>query len=121
MKDSLNVVAVGIEDESAVVARMVRTLSRRTVVSPTSRERSAVKGMHCLVVCCLEGQVNTRHVSISLVDKELVSIEEACAFDDDIRQAERSKDSGMEALAGLDVRDPEVHVIEQPTAMKQHG
>ena len=47
MADGLDVVAVGVEHEGAVVARVVvRTFARRAVVATAGGEGGAVEGVH---------------------------------------------------------------------------
>ena len=68
----------------------------------------------------LDGQMHPRNWSIGFVDKQLIGIEGTLAFDENVRQTERDEDSSVEAFAGFDIRHSQVHMINEPAAVKLH-
>ena len=112
MKYGFNVVAVGIDREGRVVARVVGALARRSVVAAARSQRRPVKGLDRLPVRRLEREMDARHVAVGHVDPELVHVEMPVAFDERVSQAERRQHGPIEALAGFQVLDAQVDMVE---------
>src|SRR5689334_7561560 len=73
MPDRLEVVAVGIERERAVVAaRVLRTEAGRTVVAPAGGERGGVERVDLLARRGAEGDVRGAPGAIAIGDREVV-------------------------------------------------
>ena len=79
-----------------------------------------MKAFDDLAIVGLEGKVHAGHWSISLVDKQLIGIEEATAFDKNIRHAERSKHRTIETFARFHIRHSEMYVIDESAAVELH-
>jgi hypothetical protein len=108
----LDIRPVRIEDVRAVVARVIRALSRRSVVAAAGCERSVVEAVDGLAIGCLEREVESRRDGTVVADEELVGREPALAFTRD-PEPERLECAGVEPLARVDVGDPEVNVVEK--------
>src|SRR6185503_14488434 len=102
--DGLDVVAVGIEHERRVVPGVVMPLAGCTGVA----------------VGRLEGEMHMRQRPLlDFAHEELVGEEIAVAFAGKIA-AERLQHGAIEPLAGGEVADDDMHVVEQPAEMYIH-
>jgi hypothetical protein len=120
VEDGLDVVAVRIEHEGRVVTRVVGALARRAVVAPAGVEGGAVEGLHNVGPGSLERQVDTRHRAIGAIDVELVGVEVVFAFDEGVLPADRCEHRTVETPARVEVRDPQVHVVDQSADVELH-
>ena len=66
MPDGLDVVAIGIEHERAVVTGVVAALSRRAVVPPARLDGSSVEPLDSLGIARLEGEMDLRDLACDL-------------------------------------------------------
>jgi hypothetical protein len=116
--DHFDVVAVGIEEEPGVVARMIFPLARRSVVPASRRQSSAPSLVDHLAIAGLKGQMHMGAL-FARVDPELVGREMLVVAHD--WYADNTEDGRVKALAGLQVPGSKVDVIDQTAAMKLHG
>ena len=117
MVHRLDVRPVRIEDERRVVARVVRPLPRSAVVTTARGERSLVKAVDGLPVGRLKGEVEVGGNRAVARDEELVGGKPAVALADD-PEPERRERTCIEALARLDVGNPQVDVVEEPAGVR---
>src|SRR5579871_1742385 len=68
--DGLDVVAIGVEDERAVVILVIPAQSRRAVVRSACGDRGGVERVDGGAVDCRERHVHSRRVGLALVDPE---------------------------------------------------
>jgi hypothetical protein len=120
MKDRFNVVAVRVEDERSVVARMVCPLSGRTVVVPPSAQCREVEGVDHFAARRLEREMDSGDRAVGLVDPQLVGMKVPFTDDQNLTQAQTRQDGAIEAFAGLDVGDAKMDVIDEPAKMVLH-
>ena len=111
MVHRLDVRAVGIQDVSGVVARVIWPLSRAAVVGSTCGERRFVEPADELAVGCLEREVEIRRRWSVRAHEELVQGEPAFALPNRIETEDLSH-SRIEPLAGFEIGNPKVYVVE---------
>jgi hypothetical protein len=121
MEDSFDVVAIGVEDECAVVARVIAAFARSAIVATSCCNCGRVECINRLAIWRLECQVNSGNLPISLVDPQFVSREVTLPFGIDVRLAKGGKHSAVETLAHIEVRDAQVDVIDEPADVELHG
>jgi hypothetical protein len=109
----------GSEEEGGVVARVIGTLARRAVVPAAGAQPRIVEAIHARAVGGLEGQVGPSGRAGTRAHEELVREEEVAALSRQLT-AQRSERT-IEAFAPLEIRDHEVHVVDEPAAMKLHS
>ena len=85
MKDRLNVVAIGIENERSIVARMVGALSGCAIVAPTGGQCCSVKGIYHFTIWRLKRKMYAGERAVSLVDPQFIGVKVALAFTKDFR------------------------------------
>jgi hypothetical protein len=105
MKDRLDIIAIGIENERSIVARMVGTLSGCAIVAPAGSQCSSVKGINYFTIRRLKREMYAGDGAVGFVDPQFIGVEVAVTFAKNFRQAQRSKDGAIEAFASFDVRD----------------
>ena len=74
MKHGFDVVAIRIENECGVVARVVRALAGRPVFTAPGSQRGTVERVHRLEVRHLEREVDMGDVGIGGVDEQLIGM-----------------------------------------------
>lgn len=116
MIDGLDVVAVRVESERGVVARMVSTLARRAVVDRTSCERSRVKAIHDLLAVRLKREMEPMGWRPAAAHEELV-YREPSVFGGSDTKPQRLQHRSVERPTRLDVPDVDSNVIEEPPNM----
>src|SRR5439155_18263615 len=116
----LDVVAVGVEDESAVVAGVIVPLTRRTVVAVARRDERSVKLVHDRVVGGREGEVHVLGQGPVVVDdaEGPILAPEMPPFWPLAREDEAAEgtDGLVEALRGLEVGDPDPEMVDAVVA-----
>src|SRR5215212_5133192 len=118
MADCFDVVAVRIEDEGPVVARMVLGAKpRTTVVTPARRHGFVVEGVNCSAVVGGERDVEgLACLALAYPEVRLAPPPEprcrGTGFHDQL-VAKRGEGLRVEALAPLEVRDRYTYVIQQ--------
>jgi hypothetical protein len=100
MENRLNVVAVWVEHERAVVAWVIGTLARSAVVSAARSESGLMKGVHSFLIRCLEGEVYPGRVVGGLTHEEFIGIEKAGSLLKYVGQSESLENDQIEALHG---------------------
>jgi len=120
VKHGFDVVAVWVEDECAVVPGVVRPLAGRAVVAATSTECGLVKRRDRLAVGGLESQVNPGDQPVGLVHEQLIDVEVTVSLDEAVRPPEGGHDSAIKALAGLQIGDTKVNMIDEPAQVDLH-
>ena len=113
MVDGLDVVAVGIEHESRVVAGVVSPLARAAVVAPAGGEGRVVEALHRVLVRGLEREVEPACRLAVAAHEQLVGGEPVVAAAH--LDPERRESSLVEAPARFEIGDANVHVVEQPS------
>ncbi|WP_414654234.1 FadR family transcriptional regulator [Hyalangium sp.] len=111
MGHGLDVVAIGVEHESSVVARAALVLTGPSVVSSAGIESGGVEAVQGLSIGRLEGQVDVSGQRLFRADVELIGPESSRALATQ-RDAQRLERSPVEAPARLEVTDLHVDVIE---------
>src|SRR5215207_3961047 len=117
MADRFDVVAVRIEDEGPIVARMVlRTKPRSAVVAPTRRHGRLMESINGEAVIGSKRDVEGL-TWLALADPEvrLAPPPEPCRIDTGFHEqlvAQRGKGFSVEALAPLEIRDGNTYVIQ---------
>jgi hypothetical protein len=117
MADRFDVVAVRIEDEGPIVARMIlRAKPRTAVVAPTRRDGRLMEGINGETVIGSKRDVEGL-ARLALADPEVrlsppseTRCRDAGLHDQLVTQ--RGKDFSVEALALLEIRDGNTNVIE---------
>ena len=110
----LDIVAVGIEEEGRVITWMVIPLAGSAIVASARFEAGLMETAHCVMVWCLEGEMNAGRLAACRhrLDPELIAVEEAWTFDHPNILADRRYHSFVEALARFEVLGIEMNVIE---------
>jgi hypothetical protein len=67
-----------------------------------------------LAVRGLESQVNPGDWPVRFVHEQLIDAEVAASLDEAVRPPEGGYDSGVKALAGLQIGDTQVNMIDEP-------
>src|SRR5829696_1999839 len=117
MADRFNVVAVRIEDEGAVVARMVLGAKPRiTVVAPTRRDGRLMEGINGgALIGCKRDVEGLAWLALADPEVRLAPPPEPrrrdAGFHDQL-VTQRGKSFRVEALAPLEIRDGNTHVIQ---------
>jgi hypothetical protein len=126
MANCFNVVAVRIEDEGPIVARMVVGSKPRTaVIAPTRRDGRLMKGINGGAVICSKRDVEGL-AWLALADPEvgLAPLSEPCRRDagfHDQLVAQRGESLLVEALTLLEIRDGNTYVIQHcPHLLRLH-
>ena len=107
MEHRLDVVAIRIEHEGAVVAGVVMSLARSTVVPATGGQRGAVEGIDGRAILGLEGQVDMGGdgPGVGSIDEEFIDLEPAFARLLDL-DAEDPENSGVKVAGNDEVLRP---------------
>lgn len=126
MEYRFDVVAVRIQHERAVVAGMIRAQPGRTIVTTTVGQGRRVERIDHGAVACLECQVmaasefTLRRLAVNAGHEQFVGPEESVA-----RAAhghvQHAQHGGIEALAGRQVSDHQLDMVEQSSAMQFPG
>jgi hypothetical protein len=113
--DHFDVVAIGIEEESGVVTRMIFPFAGSAVVA-AARLQSGTPGLvDHLATVGLKGQMHAGAL-FARVDPELVGCKMLVVAHD--RDAENLEDGRVETLAGRQIPGPEVDMVNKAAAMQ---
>ena len=119
MVDGLNVVAVGIEHERAVIAlRALRPRAWRSVVPSPGGQRRGIEGVDLLTPIGGKRDVDGRSGAVSLGDREVVGLLEAegnlagsVPPRSDLRKAERRQRPRIEVAAAREVTHTDADMV----------
>ncbi len=126
MVHRLDVVSVGVEHESSIVAWVICALAGCTVVASTMIHSCTIKRIHCRTVLCLEGKVVTSGQNTEsrwafsrgydeFVSPEIVLVR---AHDGDVQHRQNGR---VEVKACLQVAYNKLEVVDKPTTMQFIG
>ena len=125
MGDGLDVVALRVEDERAVVVRVVlRADAGAAVVVAAGRERRRMECVHRRAVRRGEGDVQRRRrgpVGDPEVRLAVLAEADAPLAVHDHRVAERGERGDVEGAGGGEVRDPDVQVVDHAATLPPRG
>ena len=121
MENRLDIVAIRVQYERAVVTGMIRPFARRTVVPTTRRKRRLMETLHRFAIRCLESEMNPGNVIIGFVYEQLIGVEKAWPLVQYIVEPQRRENRAIEGLAGVKVGNPQVHMVNEPASVKLHG
>jgi hypothetical protein len=122
----LDVVAVGVQQEGGIIARMIRTLSRRAVVLAAGRTPGLVEGLDHGPVLRLKGQMMParqlagRRLAVSGGDEQFVGPEITVALAAQ-RHAQNLEHRLVEAAGGGQILHHQLDVVDQTAAMQRLG
>ena len=119
MKHGLDVVAVGIEREGCVVARVVGAFSRAAIVASTMLKSGRMEGVDAFPVPGLKRQMNPGNRAVGLVDPKFVAREMLWALGCEVA-SQSLQDSAVKLPTRFEVGDAEMDMIDQAALMTLH-
>lgn len=120
MPYGLDVVAIGVEDKSPIIAGMIGTLAGRPIVFPACREACGVKARDGFAIRSLKGKMAPGHVIGRGVDKQLVRRKEGFPFKGNFAP-HRCEHCPVKDATSLQIGNAKVQVIDQATPVMFHS
>lgn len=120
MVNRFDVVAIRVEHKGSVVARVVRALTRWSVVLATCAERGPVESLNGGAIGGLEGEMDAGDVVIGRIDEQLVGVEKIGTLLHKVGPTQRGEHCAVEAFAGREIRDAQMNMIEQSASVEFH-
>ena len=105
MENRLDIIAVRVQHECAVIPWMIRPITRRAIVFTTSSDCCGMKPVHGVPVRCLESQVHPADIVVRLVHPQFIEREILwCVYGEFMAKYIQTRD--IELPAGIKIGNP---------------